>query len=62
MRFYLGEIYEGIFANGPRQALVVEITANGLSGKLRFFDSPEECTIEWADLNESRKWQRIESP
>jgi len=36
MRFYLGEIYEGDFPTGPRQAVVVDIAEDGRWGKLRF--------------------------
>ena len=59
MRFYLGEIYEGDFPTGPRQAVVVAIAEGGRRGKLRFADTEEEHATLWDELHQAGKWRRL---
>ena len=59
MRFYLGEIYEGDFPDGRRQAVVVALADDGRKGKLRFTNIEGECTVLWAELHQTWNWRRV---
>ena len=57
MRFYLGEVYEGDFPDEPRQAVVVALADQGRTGRLRFTNVEEECTVVWSELRQA--WRRV---
>jgi len=59
MRFYLGEMYEGDFSGGPRQAIVTRLDDDGRKAWLRFFDSNEEFVALFVELLQARKWRRV---
>ena len=61
MRFYLGETYETDFGGGTRQALVVILKAQGTEAILRFFDTQDEFSARWVELQCAGKWRRVAS-
>ncbi len=59
-RFSTGEIYEGTFPSGNRQAEVLETSDAGRRARLSFIDNGEPIPeVGWMELHQAGKWRKV---